>query len=93
MPDEDREEEGLVGEWKVGLLRRDVPVLSDRAVPASAAVRVTADRVVLRGLAAMVGKTRVMTVVSRSGIWGRRTSSQYNLGGTRLEGGSEKQGW
>ena len=52
---EDREE-GLVGEWNVGLLRRGTAVLIDGAVPD----KVTAGREVLRGFANMVGDARVM---------------------------------
>lgn len=56
-------EEGLVGEWKVGLLRRGTAVLIDGAVPD----RVMADREVLRGFEGMVGDARVITACLQTG--------------------------
>lgn len=67
-------EEGLVGEWKVGLLRRGTAVFIDGAVPD----RVTADREVLRGFAGMVGDARVITACLQTEYLGR-TSCQYDL--------------
>ena len=93
MADEDREdEEGLVGEWKVGLLRRGAPVLSDRAELASVPDRVTADRVVLRGLAGIVGEDKSKDGGLQKAVSGGGPAVSTTL--PECDGGSSrKQGW